>query len=176
MLYMKAVGRWTRGLYNDNAMLSHEKIPEGTMVTSSPSPTLLVATPLPLSPLTLSIRGPFGAPAQNYAAYQHIVVIGSGIGVTPLLFMWKYLVNHMKAATTTTTTATTTTIVTGAAATTIFDSEDATDANINVNDNRNINDNRNNTASNWHPQPTQHHSLEHLKVSLIGKYDMYSRI
>jgi NAD(P)H-flavin reductase len=115
-------------------MLSHEKIPDGTMVTSSPSPTLLVATPLPPPPLTLSIRGPFGAPALNYAAYQHIVVIGSGIGVTPLLSMWKYLVNYMKAATTTTTT----TIVTGAAATTIFDSEDATDANIKVNDNRNL--------------------------------------
>jgi NAD(P)H-flavin reductase len=113
-------------------MLSHEKIPEETRVTSSPSPTLLVATPLPLSPLTLSIRGPFGAPAQNYAAYQHIVVIGSGMGVTPLLPMWKYIVNYMKATTTTTT------IVTGAAATTIFDSEDATDANINVNDNRNL--------------------------------------
>jgi hypothetical protein len=31
---------------------------------------------------------------MNYFEYRHIIVIGSGIGVTPLMSIWKYLVNR----------------------------------------------------------------------------------
>ena len=37
---------------------------------------------------------PLTAPAMNYFEYRHIIVIGSGIGVTPLMSIWKYLVNR----------------------------------------------------------------------------------
>ena len=46
------------------------------------------------APKKVGLRGPFGAPAQNYFSYDHIIVIGSGIGVTPLLSVWKYLVQN----------------------------------------------------------------------------------
>lgn len=34
-------------------------------------------------PFDISVDGPFGAPAQNYADYKVVVLIGAGIGVTP---------------------------------------------------------------------------------------------
>jgi len=42
------------------------------------------------------IRGPHGAPAMNYGDYKHIIVIGSGVGVTPLLSIWKFLLNKAR--------------------------------------------------------------------------------
>lgn len=77
--YIKAMGRWTNGLYdlaqryqsNDN----EQKVPRN---------------------VTVNLRGPFGAPSQDYRKYRHLVVIGSGIGVTPLLSLWEYLVRANK--------------------------------------------------------------------------------
>jgi len=48
------------------------------------------------TPPQILIRGPHGAPAMNYFEYRHIVVIGSGVGVTPLLSIWNYLVRKEK--------------------------------------------------------------------------------
>jgi len=70
---IKATGRWTDALYNYACAFD---------LTKAKSPT------------KISIRGPHGAPAMNYFEYKHIVVIGSGIGVTPLLSIWKYLVRR----------------------------------------------------------------------------------
>lgn len=67
--FIKAVGRWTSALY--------------WVASQNTSGTPNIAK--------VQIRGAFGAPAQNYFAYRHIVVIGSGIGVTPLLSVWKHL-------------------------------------------------------------------------------------
>mmetsp|Transcript_12 Transcript_12/g.13 ORF Transcript_12/g.13 Transcript_12/m.13 type:complete len:742 (+) Transcript_12:165-2390(+) len=68
--YIKAVGRWTNQLYDLVAS------------ASAPGPSEEV----------VRVRGPHGAPAQNYLAYKHLIVIGSGIGVTPLLSVWHHLV------------------------------------------------------------------------------------
>jgi respiratory burst oxidase len=70
--YIKSVGRWTNQLYE---------------IVSSHKDEEQQKTPI------IHVRGPHGAPAQNYFAYQHLVVIGSGIGVTPLLSVWQYLVH-----------------------------------------------------------------------------------
>lgn len=70
--YIKAVGRWTNSLYAF-AAASHPNAGKPAFAT-------------------VGIRGPFGAPAQNYLAYRHLLVVGSGIGVTPLLSIWKHLV------------------------------------------------------------------------------------
>lgn len=67
--YIKASGRWTNKLFK--LVSSSSKDHRGTVF----------------------LRGPHGAPAQNYLAYRHLLVIGSGIGVTPLLSVWQYLVN-----------------------------------------------------------------------------------
>ena len=70
VFYVKALGRWTNALH-DLASSSH-------------------------TVKQIGIRGPFGAPAQNYMVYKHIIVIGSGIGVTPLLSVWNTLVSKTK--------------------------------------------------------------------------------
>ena len=48
------------------------------------------------APKKMFIRGPHGAPAMNYEEYKHIIVIGSGVGVTPLLSIWDHLVDKGK--------------------------------------------------------------------------------
>lgn len=72
--YIKASGRWTTALCE---------------LAGGPSETDGVRT---TSLQSIQVRGPFGAPAQNYLSFKRVIVIGSGIGVTPLLSIWKYLV------------------------------------------------------------------------------------
>jgi len=69
---IKAVGDWTGKLYNLASAFDLSKA---------------------AIPTEISIRGPHGAPAQNFFNYKHIIVIGSGIGVTPLLSIWRFLVD-----------------------------------------------------------------------------------
>ncbi|GAB4824330.1 hypothetical protein Ancab_007218 [Ancistrocladus abbreviatus] len=42
------------------------------------------------------IKGPCGAPAQNYKKYDVLLLIGLGIGATPFISILKDLLNHMK--------------------------------------------------------------------------------
>ena len=64
---MKAVGRWTNAVYDCFSKLESRR------------------------DVAVHIRGPHGAAAMNYFEYKHIILIGSGVGVTPLLAIWKYL-------------------------------------------------------------------------------------
>jgi respiratory burst oxidase len=75
VFYIRASGQWTNCLYNLVAQ-KEDGAPELEQVFSD-----------------IHVRGPFGAPAQNYLSYKHIIVIGSGIGVSPLLSVWNYLAN-----------------------------------------------------------------------------------
>ena len=45
---------------------------------------------------SISVDGPFGAPAQNYADYKVIVLIGAGIGVTPFASVLTDLLDSLK--------------------------------------------------------------------------------
>ncbi|KAI8015586.1 hypothetical protein LOK49_LG05G01154 [Camellia lanceoleosa] len=42
------------------------------------------------------IKGPYGAPAQNYKKYDILLLIGLGIGATPMISILKDLLNHIK--------------------------------------------------------------------------------
>ncbi|KAG5515402.1 hypothetical protein RHGRI_036453 [Rhododendron griersonianum] len=42
------------------------------------------------------IKGPYGAPAQNFKKYDILLLIGLGIGATPMISILKDLLNHMK--------------------------------------------------------------------------------
>ena len=42
------------------------------------------------------VKGPYGAPAQNYKNYDILLLIGLGIGATPFISILKDLLNHMK--------------------------------------------------------------------------------
>lgn len=45
---------------------------------------------------SISVDGPFGAPAQNYADYKVLVLIGAGIGVTPFASVLTDLLDSLK--------------------------------------------------------------------------------
>ncbi|XP_017218212.1 respiratory burst oxidase homolog protein C [Daucus carota subsp. sativus] len=45
----------------------------------------------------VSIDGPYGAPAQDYKSYDLLLLIGSGIGATPMISIVKDIVNNIKA-------------------------------------------------------------------------------
>ncbi|KAG5515403.1 hypothetical protein RHGRI_036454 [Rhododendron griersonianum] len=42
------------------------------------------------------IKGPYGAPAQNFKKYDILLLVGLGIGATPMISILKDLLNHMK--------------------------------------------------------------------------------
>ncbi|CAK8541622.1 unnamed protein product [Lathyrus sativus] len=42
------------------------------------------------------IKGPYGAPAQNYRHYDVLLLVGLGIGATPMISILKDILNHMK--------------------------------------------------------------------------------
>ena len=76
VFYIKNAGRWTGALADYAAAFDLSKA---------------------RSPPNIYVRGPHGAPAMNYTEYKHIIVIGSGVGVTPLLSIWNYLLEKGKA-------------------------------------------------------------------------------
>lgn len=43
------------------------------------------------------IDGPYGAPAQDYKQYEVVLLVGLGIGATPMISIVKDIVNNMKA-------------------------------------------------------------------------------
>jgi respiratory burst oxidase len=73
IFFIKSAGRWTEALFN-YASAFHRSNPNTTM--------------------EISIRGPHGAPTMNFFEYKHILVVGSGVGVTPLLSVWQFMVNR----------------------------------------------------------------------------------
>lgn len=44
------------------------------------------------------IKGPYGAPAQDYRKYDILLLIGLGIGATPFISILKDLLNHQREA------------------------------------------------------------------------------
>jgi NAD(P)H-flavin reductase len=44
------------------------------------------------------IKGPYGAPAQSYKHYDVLLLIGLGIGATPMISILKDILNQMKMA------------------------------------------------------------------------------
>ncbi|KAF7817914.1 respiratory burst oxidase-like protein B-like [Senna tora] len=51
--------------------------------------------PIPRMP-KLKIDGPYGAPAQDYKNYEVLLLVGLGIGATPLISILKDVLNNMK--------------------------------------------------------------------------------
>ena len=44
----------------------------------------------------LLIDGPYGAPAQDYQNYEVLLLVGLGIGATPLISILKDVLNNIK--------------------------------------------------------------------------------
>jgi len=43
------------------------------------------------------IDGPYGAPAQEYKNYEVVLLVGLGIGATPMISIMKDIVHNIKA-------------------------------------------------------------------------------
>ena len=69
IFFIQATGRWTTAFFD-------------------------FASAFVIRGMEISIRGPHGSPSSNFSEYKHIIVIGSGIGVTPLLSVWQYMVGQ----------------------------------------------------------------------------------
>ena len=54
------------------------------------------AMPSPSSFPTVLIDGPYGAPAQDYKQYDIVLLVGLGIGATPMISIIKDIINNMK--------------------------------------------------------------------------------
>lgn len=85
-VHIRSLGDWTRELKTRFA-----KVCEPRSANSSYDPSM----PSIIYPKIL-IKGPYGAPAQNYKHYDVLLLIGLGIGATPMISILKDLLNHMK--------------------------------------------------------------------------------
>eukprot|EP00184_Porphyridium_aerugineum_P000180 CAMPEP_0184693182 /NCGR_PEP_ID=MMETSP0313-20130426/1461_1 /TAXON_ID=2792 /ORGANISM="Porphyridium aerugineum, Strain SAG 1380-2" /LENGTH=932 /DNA_ID=CAMNT_0027151183 /DNA_START=116 /DNA_END=2914 /DNA_ORIENTATION=- len=104
---IKAAGRWTNALYDlvkQHEAAMNEENSDVSEPTKQTTNTVLglsankedAEKPVPINEIQVDVRGPFGAPAQKFAGYRHVVVIGAGIGITPLISIWLHLVQQAK--------------------------------------------------------------------------------
>ncbi|EMS56450.1 Respiratory burst oxidase-like protein B [Triticum urartu] len=56
---------------------------------------MYLAVPMVIFPKVL-IDGPYGAPAQDYKQYDIVLLVGLGIGATPMISIIKDIINNMK--------------------------------------------------------------------------------
>jgi respiratory burst oxidase len=75
-LHIRKAGDWTGTLYD---LLDKLKSQNEAMQLEAQGGRSARGSPYP----TIYIDGPVGAPAQDYARYREVVLIGAGIGVTP---------------------------------------------------------------------------------------------
>ncbi|XP_010514902.1 PREDICTED: putative respiratory burst oxidase homolog protein J isoform X1 [Camelina sativa] len=101
-VHIRALGDWTSELRNRFAETCEPH------QSSKPSPNNLIrmetrargANPLIKESQVLFprifIKGPYGAPAQNYQKYDILLLIGLGIGATPFISILKDMLNNLK--------------------------------------------------------------------------------
>ncbi|GAU25447.1 hypothetical protein TSUD_71010 [Trifolium subterraneum] len=93
-VHIKILGDWTRGLKT--------KFSQACQPAVNGQSGLLRAECLKgdNSPSTFPkvlIDGPYGAPAQDYREYEVVLLVGLGIGATPMISILKDMVNNFKA-------------------------------------------------------------------------------
>uniref|UniRef100_A0A452Z9S5 FAD-binding FR-type domain-containing protein n=1 Tax=Aegilops tauschii subsp. strangulata TaxID=200361 RepID=A0A452Z9S5_AEGTS len=98
-VHIKAMGDWTKDLRDAFLKvcepLTEEKKTEILRVEydhDKAMPTLGGRLKYP----TVLIDGPYGAPAQDYKQYETLLLVGLGIGATPMISIIKDIINNMK--------------------------------------------------------------------------------
>ena len=104
-VHVRKAGDWTAALHQ----LVQEHVQEKKESTSTDDMIVSVGSKHRIKPVlgdefdvtdrfnfTISVDGPFGAPAQNYSDYKVIVLIGAGIGVTPFASVLTHLLDALK--------------------------------------------------------------------------------
>ncbi|XP_028114207.1 putative respiratory burst oxidase homolog protein H [Camellia sinensis] len=98
-VHIRALGDWTGELKNRFAQVCQPS-PQPRRGSLVRMETKAVSDydhlqPAPSFP-RIVIKGPYGAPAQNYRKYDILLLIGLGIGATPMISILKDLLNHIK--------------------------------------------------------------------------------
>ncbi|KAG7375523.1 NADPH oxidase 4 [Phytophthora pseudosyringae] len=86
-LHIERSGDWTGELYDRLKGLTTTDAASGL---EDPRYGALLAYP------TIFVDGPFGSPAQDYARYRQVVLIGAGVGVTPFASILKSIMHQWK--------------------------------------------------------------------------------
>ncbi|KAL5724531.1 NAD(P)H oxidase (H2O2-forming) [Ranunculus cassubicifolius] len=89
-VHIRTLGDWTRHL---KTVFSEVCI---TYLRSILRINLYIGIPMEIYPKVM-IDGPYGAPAQDYSKYEVVLLVGLGIGATPMISIVKDMVNNMKA-------------------------------------------------------------------------------
>lgn len=86
--YIKDLGDWTHALHTAvRARLEEDDVESGSDGDQF------------LPPLSISVRGPFGAPAQQFDEYSRVILISGGIGATPFASICRHIHNLSKKST-----------------------------------------------------------------------------
>ncbi|XP_050371359.1 putative respiratory burst oxidase homolog protein H [Argentina anserina] len=107
-VHIRAIGDWTTELRD-----TFSKVSSGLQTTQTTRKGSLVRTETRARPSTITydnlekfdqeqpvypkivVKGPFGAPAQNYTKYDILLLIGLGIGATPFISIAKDIINRI---------------------------------------------------------------------------------
>ncbi|KAL3529023.1 hypothetical protein ACH5RR_008345 [Cinchona calisaya] len=92
-VHIRTLGDWTRQL---RTVFSEVCQPPPTGKSGLLRADFLQGENNPNFPRVL-IDGPYGAPAQDYKKYDVVLLVGLGIGATPMISIVKDIVNNMKA-------------------------------------------------------------------------------
>ncbi|KAI4382352.1 hypothetical protein MLD38_008326 [Melastoma candidum] len=95
-VHIRTLGDWTTELNNRFAQTS--KVKQGSVphISDELDRTLILICLLFDSIPKILIKGPYGAPAQNYKKYDILLLIGLGIGATPFVSIIKDLLHQIK--------------------------------------------------------------------------------
>ncbi|XP_028784362.1 putative respiratory burst oxidase homolog protein H isoform X2 [Neltuma alba] len=95
-VHIRALGDWTTELRNRFAQVCEvQNARKGSLMRMETRTNLSYDQSAARYP-KIRIKGPYGAPAQNYKKYDVLLLIGLGIGATPMISILKDLLNHIK--------------------------------------------------------------------------------
>ncbi|XP_050384097.1 respiratory burst oxidase homolog protein B [Argentina anserina] len=92
-VHIRTLGDWTSQLkYIFSQVCQPPSIEHSGLLRADAEPANNIQTRMP----RLLIDGPYGAPAQDYKNYEVILLVGLGIGATPLISILKDVLNNIK--------------------------------------------------------------------------------
>ncbi|XP_031400877.1 putative respiratory burst oxidase homolog protein H isoform X2 [Punica granatum] len=98
-VHIRTLGDWTTELKNRFAQvceLQEKQQRRGTLTRLETKAFTSNYDPSQARFPRILIKGPYGAPAQNYKKYDNLLLIGLGIGATPFISIIKDLLNQIK--------------------------------------------------------------------------------
>ncbi|XP_020233487.1 respiratory burst oxidase homolog protein C [Cajanus cajan] len=93
-VHIKILGDWTRSLKTKFSQACQQPLNgQSGLLRAECMKGENSSTPFP----KVLVDGPYGAPAQDYREYEVVLLVGLGIGATPMISILKDMVNNFKA-------------------------------------------------------------------------------